>query len=78
MNKILCECVVWKCGFTYKCGTTMTFQDREVWIQAKLEVFSEDIPHAVLWYKLWNKVALRCKWYHVWFHAHIHLSAGFT
>ena len=20
---------------------------------------------------LWNKVALRCKWYHVWFHAHV-------
>ena len=35
----------------------------------KLEVFSEDIPHAVLWYsKLWNEVALRYKWYHVGFH----------
>jgi len=30
----------------------------------KLEVFSEDIPCAVLWYK----VALRCKCYHLWFH----------
>ena len=20
---------------------------------------------------LWNKVALRCKWYHIWFHAHV-------
>ena len=29
----------------------------------KLEVFSEDIPHAVLWYK----VALRCKCYHFGF-----------
>ena len=31
----------------------------------KLEVFSEDIPRAVL---LWKKVALRYKWYHFWFH----------
>ena len=31
----------------------------------KLEVFSEDIPRAVL---LWKKVTLRYKWYHFWFH----------
>ena len=24
--------------------------------------------------ELWNKVALRCKWYHVWFHAHVLLT----
>ena len=39
----------------------------------KLEVFSEDTLCAALW-----KVALRCKWYHVWFHAHILLSALFA
>ena len=31
----------------------------------KLEVFSEDIPHAGLWYNLWNKMALSCN--HFWF-----------
>ena len=31
----------------------------------QLEVFSKDTPCTVLWY---NKVALRCKWHHVWFH----------
>ena len=31
---------------------------------SKLEVFSLDIPCAALW----NKVALKCKWYHIWFH----------
>ena len=27
---------------------------------------------------VYGKVALRCKWYHIWFHAHILLSAWFA
>ena len=45
----------------------------------ELEVFSEDIPCAVLWYNYGTIcMALRCKWYYVWFHAHVLLSAWFA